>query len=219
MNKTESNSILDQLVDTFYRTDVDGVLTIVSASVITLLGYSSEEILGTSLADYYADRESRQEFLKKLDQEKGRIVNQKSLLRHKNGEEVWVATSASYYFDDQGRVAGVEGITRDITLQKQLEDEATSQNRQLEKLIEKRTISLQKANEQLEAEVTERRLTETELNDKTILLDNILRNANEMAIATTDLDFRITYYNPHGRALIRSYCRELWWEKPYRKSI
>lgn len=331
MNRTETNFILDQMIDTFYRTDMDGVITIASASVKTLLGYTAEEMLGTKLDDYYVDREGRQEFLKKLDQEKGRIVNYTSLLRHENGGEVWVAANASYYFDQQGRVAGVEGIARDITLQKQLEDEAVSQSRELEKRIEKRTMSLQMANKLLETEikekqkvenalqenvlllsksqeiahigsweldlvtnhltwsdevyrifgvepqefqatyvafldavhpsdrvkvdnsytdslqenitgyeldhriirrdngevryvnekcihfrdnknkiirsigmvldVTDRKEIEIKLTEKTILLDNILRNANEMAIATTDLDFRITYYNPMAEHL------------------
>jgi PAS domain S-box-containing protein len=94
-------------------------------------------------------------------------------------------------------IAGVEGILLKSIEPKQLEGKlAIQQNSQLEKLVEARTISLQKANERLETEIKERRLAEMKLNEKTILLDNILRNADEMAIATTDLDFRITYYNP-----------------------
>lgn len=37
---------------------------------------------------------------------------------------------------------------------------------------------------------------ERALTEKTVYLDNILRSATEFAIATTDKDFRITYYNP-----------------------
>jgi PAS domain S-box-containing protein len=37
---------------------------------------------------------------------------------------------------------------------------------------------------------------EQALREKAVLLDNILRSSAEVAIATTDLDFRITYYNP-----------------------
>jgi len=43
---------------------------------------------------------------------------------------------------------------------------------------------------------TERKQAEEALSEKTIMLDNILRSSTDMAIATTDLDFRITYYNP-----------------------
>ncbi|MCD6184948.1 MAG: PAS domain S-box protein, partial [Deltaproteobacteria bacterium] len=39
------------------------------------------------------------------------------------------------------------------------------------------------------------------LAEKTTLLDNILKNAQDIAIATTDLDFRINYYNPMAEKL------------------
>ncbi len=41
-----------------------------------------------------------------------------------------------------------------------------------------------------------RKTVERTLAEKTMMLDNILRSASGYAIATTDLDFRITYYNP-----------------------
>jgi len=45
-------------------------------------------------------------------------------------------------------------------------------------------------------DVTERKLAEEALQEKTMMLDNILQSARGVSIATTDLDFRITYYNP-----------------------
>lgn len=42
---------------------------------------------------------------------------------------------------------------------------------------------------------------EQALAEKTTLLDNILTNAQDIAIATTDLDFRINYYNPMAEKL------------------
>ncbi len=45
-------------------------------------------------------------------------------------------------------------------------------------------------------DITEERKTEAALADKTMLLDSILHSASDVAIATTDLDLRITYYNP-----------------------
>ena len=45
-------------------------------------------------------------------------------------------------------------------------------------------------------DITERKQIEKSLSDKTIMLDNILQSSVDMAIATTDLNFRITYFNP-----------------------
>lgn len=45
-------------------------------------------------------------------------------------------------------------------------------------------------------DVTQKKRSEIRLEEKSVYLDNILTSATEYAIATTDLDFRITYYNP-----------------------
>jgi len=45
-------------------------------------------------------------------------------------------------------------------------------------------------------DITDRKLVETALLEKTAFIDGILRYSINQAIAATDLDFRITYYNP-----------------------
>jgi len=45
-------------------------------------------------------------------------------------------------------------------------------------------------------DISKRKQAEQQLKEKTIYLDSILSSATEYAIATTDIDFRITYYNP-----------------------
>jgi len=46
------------------------------------------------------------------------------------------------------------------------------------------------------SDISKRKQMAETLAEKTIMLDNILKSAVNMAIATTDLDFRITYFNP-----------------------
>jgi len=50
-------------------------------------------------------------------------------------------------------------------------------------------------------DITRQKIAEKVLAEKTALLDNILKNAQNIAIATTDLDFRINYYNPMAEKL------------------
>ncbi|TLS76186.1 PAS domain S-box protein [Mariprofundus erugo] len=50
--------------------------------------------------------------------------------------------------------------------------------------------------------------TERQLAEKSTYLDNILRSATEYGIITTDLDFRITYYNPKAEALFSCTAEE-----------
>ena len=50
-------------------------------------------------------------------------------------------------------------------------------------------------------DITRRKIAEKALAEKTTMLDNILNNAQDIAIITTDLDFRINYYNPIAEKL------------------
>jgi|GEM_PF-815671 len=50
-------------------------------------------------------------------------------------------------------------------------------------------------------DITDRKRAEEALRAKTMMLNNILHSAHDIAIATTDLDFRITYYNPMAEKL------------------
>ncbi len=50
-------------------------------------------------------------------------------------------------------------------------------------------------------DITKRKQAEIRLAEKTAYLDSILRSATDCAIATTDLEFRITYYNPMAEKL------------------
>ncbi len=120
MNK-EFFAFVNNLPDTFYRTDLEGCLLFISPSVENLLGYRLEELLGTRLADLYLEKDQRQQFLLQLQESHGKIINFQAPLRHRNGSAVWVSTSASYYHDRDGEIAGVEGITRDITVNKKTE--------------------------------------------------------------------------------------------------
>lgn len=50
-------------------------------------------------------------------------------------------------------------------------------------------------------DITERKQAEDNLSEKNTYLSNILNNATEFAVAATDLDYRIIYYNPRAEEL------------------
>ncbi len=119
----ELRAILDNLQDTYYRTDVDGRIVRVSPSVRQLLGYAPEELLGRPMADFYADPAERAHFLAALRAGAGAVSGQETLLRHRDGRDVWVMTNAHYVRDAAGAVIGVEGTSRDITERRRAEEQ------------------------------------------------------------------------------------------------
>lgn len=109
--------LFESLQDVFYRTDMDGILTVVSPSVVTLFGYIPDEVIGQDLAQmFYWDPQDRPAFLKLIGA-RGYVENHRTKCRNKDGDAVWVSTNARFYQDENGEVCGVEGITRDITAQ------------------------------------------------------------------------------------------------------
>ena len=120
-SERELREILDNLQDTYYRTDPEGRLTRISPSMQQLLGYAPDEMLGKPLADYYVDPANRAIFLQALEESGGRLSGWESQLRHRDGREVYVMTNAHYVHDAQGHLLGIEGTTRDISERKQAE--------------------------------------------------------------------------------------------------
>ncbi len=114
-SERELNNILYNMQDTFYRTDSEGVILFITPMAEEIIGYTPEEMIGTRLADYYADPVGRDRFLQDLSANDGVMRNFLTELRCKDGKTAWVSTNAHYYYDDDGQIAGVEGNARDIT--------------------------------------------------------------------------------------------------------
>ena len=115
-------SVIDNIHDVFYRTDVQGRLVMVSPSGVRLLGYgSAAEMIGKPNEEFWSDPAARLEFVERIQQD-GFVADFEVVLRRKDGEPVLVATSSGLYRDEGGAVLGVEGIFRDITERKRTEE-------------------------------------------------------------------------------------------------
>ena len=111
-------SLADNTSDLFYRTDHEGEITYLSKSALELSGYSHEESIGLNMAeDIYQIPEEREEFISQL-KKNGRVKNFEACLKRKNGTTWWALTNAHIYYHANGNMAGVEGVTRDITARK-----------------------------------------------------------------------------------------------------
>jgi len=116
-------SMFENIQDVFYRTDAKGILTLITPSGARLLGYAgTDEMIGRAATEYYADPVQRDRFLTSLKM-KGAVSNSEITLKRKDGALVIVSTSSHVYYDASGSYAGVEGIFRDITRFKRVQEE------------------------------------------------------------------------------------------------
>ena len=120
-SEQEVRTILDNIVEAFYRTDSEGNITMCSAAVENLLGYRPGELIGTPARNVYVDPDARDGFVQALKQNGGRLRDYEVRLKRKDGMEIWAASSAHYIYDRDDNVVGLEGTTRDITRRKKAE--------------------------------------------------------------------------------------------------
>ena len=126
IRESEANyrGIIENIVDVYFRSDLQGTLMMISPSGVTLLGYDSEsDFIGRDIyAHFFYNPEEGRKVVSDF-QEKGTIKDFEVTLRHKDGYPIPVEMSSRYFRDEQGNALGVEGILRDIRKRKQADEE------------------------------------------------------------------------------------------------
>ena len=140
-SELELRKILENMQDTYYRTDADDRLVRASASIEQLLGYKPDEVLGIKMTDFYADPSERDHLLKKLQRKNSSVQGFEVALKHKNGSIVWVSTNAQVLSDDDGNLTGTEGTTRNINDKKVIEIQMKKLSQALEQSADSVTIT------------------------------------------------------------------------------
>jgi len=124
-------AIIENMQDLFYRTDLDGTITMISPSGATLAGYDSpEELIGMAIQDIYADPREREKLLDAL-RVNGAIREYPLVLKMRDGTLKHVTVSGHFFTDAEGSIQGVEGIIHDVTDLHLAEQALRQANRQL----------------------------------------------------------------------------------------
>lgn len=171
----ELHTILDNMIDTFYRTDAKGILTKVSPSVKDLLGYTVDEVIGQPMHEFYVDPDGRDKFLKAINEARGNIKAYEAALKHKDGHEVWVSTNAHIIRSDTGEVLGIEGTTRDITQQRNM-------NQVLQETKDALELRFSQRNEQLTRQVADLEQLQFELKSSEQRFRTLFDNAADILL-------------------------------------
>jgi len=108
--------------DAIYITTKEGKFIDFNLAYLELFGYTKEEILTLHAKDTYMDPADRDLF-KKTMEKKGSIKDYEVKLRRKNGQQMDCIISATTRYADDGDISGYQGIIRDITEQKRLEEQ------------------------------------------------------------------------------------------------
>ena len=139
--------ILENIADGYYEVDLAGNLTFFNDSVIQLLGYTKEELMGKNNREYM-DRENAEKLYQTYNRVYRTGVPSKGFdweIIRKDGTRRDIEASVSLVKNSSSQLIGFHGIVRDITEHK------------------KADIALHKLNEILQIEIAERKRAEERL--------------------------------------------------------
>ncbi|MDD1693743.1 MAG: PAS domain S-box protein [Methanoregula sp.] len=136
-------SILDNIQDVYYRSDTAGNLILASPTMVSLLGYDSvSDLIGKNIAQtFYYLPEERTILLAELSS-RGAVTDYEVTLKRRDGTPVPVSTSSHRYYDENGKVLGVEGIFRDITERKEMEDTLRANEEKYRSLVDNLNVGV-----------------------------------------------------------------------------
>ncbi len=113
-------SVVENIQDIFYRTDKNGVITMISPSAAQIYGAPLEQILGMKVGDFWLSPSERGEMIRQL-QLNGVVRDYEVTLKRRDGSAIYASFTSSLLRDEQGEVTGDEGIIRDIGERKRAE--------------------------------------------------------------------------------------------------
>ncbi len=125
----ESENRFRQVAETvqewIWEVDTNGMYTYASPVIESLLGYTTDEVVGKKyFYDFFVpnEREKLKKVVFELFSRKEIAINFENTNVHKNGNLVILSTSGSPVFDDDGNFSGYRGVDNDITERKEAED-------------------------------------------------------------------------------------------------
>ncbi|KAA3617270.1 MAG: PAS domain S-box protein [Calditrichaeota bacterium] len=132
--------IVESALDGIYRSTIEGEVIYANPAFLDILGYKTiDQVKRNKVAfDFYPTENEREEFLNSLKHEKT-VNNYVSNLKTRTGKLIKVLEHAHLITDDEGN-SYIEGIIRDISENKQLENNLKNTRFFANELIEKANI-------------------------------------------------------------------------------
>jgi PAS domain S-box-containing protein len=136
-----------------YMLDPKGRVKTWNTGAERIKGYSAEEIIGQPFAVFFTPEDVARnvpaQLLKRAEME-GRTIYDGQRLR-KNGQRFWIQGIITALRDENGRLRGFSKVARDVTRQREADEQIRQLNEQLEQRVLERTAELQAVNRELEA--------------------------------------------------------------------
>ncbi len=136
-NQQEYRRIIDSIEDGYYETDLAGNFTFSNKSLLKIFGYSKDELTGINSREFMDPQsgEKAHHIFDQVYKTGAPTKGDEFAIARKDGARGYIEISVSLMKDMEDQPIGFQGIARDITDRKKIEEELTNTNQQLEDAI------------------------------------------------------------------------------------
>lgn len=196
--------LIENTHDIVYSVNSDGLLTYISPQA-KRYGFNPEELISQSFLNFVhpKDREGMLYGFQKTISEGSEFISQ-FRIKNKKGRIYWIEEYGKVQRNKSGVITGINGVLRDITERKLVEEKLRKAHETLELKVQERTAELRKTNEALLVEVNERKHAEGALQESYSKLHNALEGTIN-ALAST-LEKRDPYTAGHQQRVSNLAC-------------
>lgn len=157
------HTLFETAVEGIFQSTPTGRFINVNPAMARLYGFDSPKELIDNVSDIslqlYVHSSNRKSLLEMVTNT-GTASGFKAEFYRKDGSCIWLSINARGVFNESGKLELIEGFAVDITKRKEAEDELAEMNRELERIVAKRTIDLER--KALELEQANLRLKEVD---------------------------------------------------------
>lgn len=114
-------SLFEVFPDAVYSTNAEGTIVDFNPALLKLFGYQADELLDMSAQVFFAYFDDYDSLVQRLRTD-GAVIDYPVQMRGKNGQELSCLLSATPNRTENGTVIGYQGVIRDVTRRKALEE-------------------------------------------------------------------------------------------------
>jgi len=131
-----ARSMIESSLDSLVSISPEGKITDLNEATVKVTGVPRDTLIGTAFSDYFTEPEKANEIYQQVF-DQGMAVDYPLTIRHRDGTLTEVLYNASVYRDTGGNVLGVFAAARDVTTQRQAQQQiAQEQANDLGRLAE-----------------------------------------------------------------------------------